>query len=131
MPLTRSSRFAFALAQNAVRRPAASPASALAAYRLLSTTARRSLAEPLNNVPLGNEPINKTANAPDYLGKGQFGNKAPPLGSGMASAGDEPGKEVDPYKDGPSALDKAAHLFFFTEIIRGAYKTIACGWNSC
>ena len=25
----------------------------------------------------------------------------------------------DPYKGGPSAIDKAVHLFFFTEIIRG------------
>jgi NADH dehydrogenase (ubiquinone) Fe-S protein 8 len=32
---------------------------------------------------------------------------------------DARGKEVDPYKDGPGALDKAVHLFFFTEIIRG------------
>ncbi len=29
------------------------------------------------------------------------------------------GNEIDPYKNGPSALDKAVHLFFFTEIIRG------------
>ncbi len=29
------------------------------------------------------------------------------------------GTEVDPYKDGPSALDKAVHIFFFTEIVRG------------
>ncbi|GJJ07242.1 hypothetical protein Clacol_001442 [Clathrus columnatus] len=28
---------------------------------------------------------------------------------------------VNPYKDGPSALDKAAHLFFFTEIARGLW----------
>lgn len=26
---------------------------------------------------------------------------------------------VNPYKNGPSALDKAAQLFFFTEIVRG------------
>ena len=26
---------------------------------------------------------------------------------------------MDPYKNGPSALDKAAELFFFTEILRG------------
>ena len=35
------------------------------------------------------------------------------------TAADEPGKDYDPYKDGPSAIDKAVHLFFFTEIIRG------------
>ena len=27
----------------------------------------------------------------------------------------------NPYAGGPSALEKAAHLFFFTEIIRGTY----------
>ena len=32
---------------------------------------------------------------------------------------DANGNEVNPYKNGPSALDKAVHLFFFTEIIRG------------
>ncbi len=37
------------------------------------------------------------------------------------SAADEVGKDYDPYKDGPSAIDKAVHLFFFTEIIRGPY----------
>jgi hypothetical protein len=29
-------------------------------------------------------------------------------------------RDVNPYKDGPSAIDKAVHLFFFTEILRGA-----------
>jgi NADH dehydrogenase (ubiquinone) Fe-S protein 8 len=27
--------------------------------------------------------------------------------------------EGDPYRRGPSAIDKAVHLFFFTEILRG------------
>ncbi|KAJ7129353.1 hypothetical protein C8R44DRAFT_583731, partial [Mycena epipterygia] len=31
------------------------------------------------------------------------------------------GNEVDAYKDGPSAVDKAVHLFFFTEILRGMW----------
>ena len=35
------------------------------------------------------------------------------------------GKEVDPYKDGPGALDKAVHLFFFTEIIRGMVPVLS------
>lgn len=30
--------------------------------------------------------------------------------------------EVDPYKGGPSAIEKAVHLFFFTEIIRGRFE---------
>jgi len=32
---------------------------------------------------------------------------------------DTHGNELNPYRNGPSALDKAVHLFFFTEIIRG------------
>lgn len=32
---------------------------------------------------------------------------------------DAHGNELNPYGNGPSALDKAVHLFFFTEIIRG------------
>lgn len=32
---------------------------------------------------------------------------------------DAHGSELNPYRNGPSALDKAVHLFFFTEIIRG------------
>lgn len=34
---------------------------------------------------------------------------------------------VNPYK-GQSALDKAVHLFFFTEIIRGAYDLVSVHW---
>lgn len=30
----------------------------------------------------------------------------------------------DPYKGGQSAIDKAVHLFFFTEIIRGLFDFI-------
>ncbi|KZW03852.1 NADH-quinone oxidoreductase [Exidia glandulosa HHB12029] len=28
---------------------------------------------------------------------------------------------IDPYKGGPSAIDKAVHMFFFTEIVRGMW----------
>jgi hypothetical protein len=41
--------------------------------------------------------------------------------TGVHSARDEPGKYVNPYEGGQSALEKAAHLFFFTEIVRGAF----------
>ncbi|KAG6903401.1 hypothetical protein C0995_005424 [Termitomyces sp. Mi166 len=34
---------------------------------------------------------------------------------------DAHGNEINPYQDGPSAIDKAVHLFFFTEIIRGMW----------
>lgn len=32
---------------------------------------------------------------------------------------DAHGHELNPYRNGPSALEKAVHQFFFTEIIRG------------
>jgi NADH dehydrogenase (ubiquinone) Fe-S protein 8 len=41
--------------------------------------------------------------------------------TGPARIFDSNGKELDPYKDGPSALDKAVHYFFFTEILRGMW----------
>ncbi|KAF7332310.1 hypothetical protein MKEN_00112400 [Mycena kentingensis (nom. inval.)] len=34
---------------------------------------------------------------------------------------DAQGNEIDPYKGGPSALHKAVHLFFLTEIMRGLW----------
>ncbi len=51
--------------------------------------------------------------------------KSSRLGTGVYSARDEPGKFVNPYKGGPSALEKAAHLFFFTEIVRGSFNVAA------
>jgi NADH dehydrogenase (ubiquinone) Fe-S protein 8 len=36
-----------------------------------------------------------------------------------ALTGGGPGQYVNPYQHGPSAIDKAVHLFFFTEILRG------------
>lgn len=51
--------------------------------------------------------------------------KSPRLGTGVYSARDEPGRYVNPYQGGPSALEKAAHLFFFTEIVRGSFITVA------
>ncbi|KAH9977653.1 NADH-quinone oxidoreductase [Lactifluus volemus] len=50
--------------------------------------------------------------------------KSPRLGTGVYSARDEPGKFVNPYEGGPSALEKAAHLFFFTEIVRGMWLVL-------
>jgi NADH dehydrogenase (ubiquinone) Fe-S protein 8 len=44
-----------------------------------------------------------------------------PRGTATLDAKDEPGTTYDPYEDGPGALDKAVHLFFFTEILRGAF----------
>lgn len=76
----------------------ASAYSSLVACRLLSTTARRSRAEPVNIKRRDAFPTHRTAT----------------YATAAAS-----GKETNPYKGGPSAIDKAVHLFFFTEIVRG------------
>ncbi|KAK0206832.1 hypothetical protein DFS33DRAFT_622813 [Desarmillaria ectypa] len=34
---------------------------------------------------------------------------------------DEAGRDLNPYGQGPSAVDKAVHLFFLTEIVRGMW----------
>ena len=88
--------------------------SSLIAYRLLSTTARRSHAEPVN--------IKHRDAIPNH-------RVDPPHPHGTATY--DSGKELNPYKGGPSAIDKAVHLFFFTEIIRGeAYMYTLRRWVS-
>ena len=49
---------------------------------------------------------------PDYLRPPPV-PRSPPLNIQLES-------DIDPYHGGPSALEKAANLFFFTEIVRGA-----------
>jgi hypothetical protein len=41
---------------------------------------------------------------------------------------DGQGNEINPYKGGPSSIDKAVHLFFFTEIIRGMHTCSFSYW---
>lgn len=50
---------------------------------------------------------------PDYL-RPPPPPRSPPLNIHLET-------DVDPYHGGPSALEKAANLFFFTEIVRGTY----------
>ena len=88
---------------SASRLPSTTPLS-LVAFRLLSTTPRLQHAEP--------------AHHHDHLSSGPI--KSPSLKSGVSSAKYENSLDVNPYKGGPGALDKAAHLFFFTEIVRGS-----------
>jgi NADH dehydrogenase (ubiquinone) Fe-S protein 8 len=68
--------------------------SSAATRRLLSTTSTISYASPTNHVHSS--------------------------GHQTVAATDESGKDFNPYKDGPGAIDKAVHIFFFTEILRGA-----------
>jgi len=73
--------------------------SRLIATRTFGSSVRRTYADPL-------PPPTGTSKQPNTGATGQ--------GTGAVSH-----KYADPYKNGPSALDKAAELFFFTEILRG------------
>ncbi|KAI0033748.1 NADH-quinone oxidoreductase [Vararia minispora EC-137] len=75
--------------------------SSLIAYRLLSTTPSRLHAVP--DVP----PV-----------------KSAQIGQGSFTAANEPDKDVDPYKGGLGALDKAVHMFFLTEIMKGMWLVV-------
>ncbi|KAM5535479.1 hypothetical protein V8D89_010816 [Ganoderma adspersum] len=92
----------------AVGRVTASRSLALA-YRWHSTTPRRQQAEPLK--------------PKDHLEPG-LPIRSPGSKTASFTATDEPGKDYDPYKGGPSAIEKAVHLFFFTEIIRGMWLVL-------
>lgn len=83
---------------------------------LISTSARRSHATPV-------ESLASKQNAVDQHYKAQYAADLTATLPDLAkrSPPTNPGDDiyVDKYKGGPSALDKAVHLFFFTEIIRG------------
>jgi NADH dehydrogenase (ubiquinone) Fe-S protein 8 len=111
---------------SASRHSATLPQTTVQAIRQLSSTSRVRFATPADKLPVGSEPENPgNKPAKNVLSEHSFGQKGPPLGSGMASAGDEPGK-VKSYSEGPSALEKAVNLFFLTEIVRGTYL---CFWS--
>lgn len=90
-------------------RVAAPRTSALLAHRLISTSPCRHAVDPHA----------KRSETHDYLPE-LIEPRSPSIKTAMFTAADEPGTDFNPYKDGPSAIDKAVHLFFFTEIIRGA-----------
>jgi hypothetical protein len=79
------------------------PTSTLIARRLLSSSsaARAAHVDP-------SRPQHK-----DYLPE-----PSAPKSPSMSAA--YPGEDTNPYHGGPSAIEKAVHLFFFTEIVRGA-----------
>ncbi|KAI9000802.1 NADH dehydrogenase Fe-S protein 8 [Trametes punicea] len=93
---------------------AAGPFSRLAAGRV--TTSRLALVQRWNSTA-PRDPL-LTKKHKDHL-EPEVPFRSPP--ARIYTAADEPGKDYDPYKDGPSAIDKAVHLFFFTEIIRGMW----------
>ncbi|KAJ8503175.1 hypothetical protein ONZ45_g11089 [Pleurotus djamor] len=80
------------------------PRTALIARRLISTSTP-ACAEPLRHIPRDGLVSDLDTKVNRMRGHAE-----------AAAAGD-----IDPYKGGPSAIDKAVHLFFFTEILRGMW----------
>ena len=76
-----------------LRAPRLTPMAAALSIRSFATTPRRLQAEPVRD------------------------HQHPPRNPHQAAA--EFKADVNPYKGGPSAVDKAVHLLFFTEILRG------------
>ena len=109
MSLLRTLATAGPSARVVAARVAAPRTSALLARRLISTSPCRHAVDPHT----------KRTETHDYLPE-LIEPRSPGIKTAMYTAADEPGTDFDPYKDGPSAIDKAVHLFFFTEIIRGA-----------
>ncbi|KAL0949244.1 hypothetical protein HGRIS_009322 [Hohenbuehelia grisea] len=100
-------RVAFAIGQRlATPRTFSTVQHSLLARRLLSTS-RPSAAEHVRYG--GHEPLHSD------LSQRILHRETP------APRYDAQGNEIDPYKGGPSAIDKAVHLFFFTEILRGMW----------
>lgn len=66
--------------------------------------------------PAFESPHSQTHEVPHIAGHNV---KSPGLENYMAGADKVPGAVVNPYKDGPSALDKAMTSFLFTELVRG------------
>ncbi|TFK55603.1 Ndufs8, NADH:ubiquinone oxidoreductase 23 kd subunit [Heliocybe sulcata] len=63
-------------------------------------------------------PSRRAEPVPDHLAMPP--TRSPP-DTGNLMAHNEPDKHIDPYKNGPGAIDKAVHIFFFTEILRGMW----------
>ena len=84
--------------------------SSLIAFRMLSTTPRLLHAEPIHVK-------HQNTFSPEHLDPTKS-----PANTGTYSAAQDPSKFVNPYKGKQGAVDKAVHLFFFTEIIRGALE---------
>ncbi|KII95011.1 hypothetical protein PLICRDRAFT_33839 [Plicaturopsis crispa FD-325 SS-3] len=84
--------------------------SRVVAHRLLSTSAPR-------RAEMSEEVRNSSSNPQNTM------RSAIRVQQGTANytARDEPGVDLSHFRDSQSAIDKAVHLFFFTEILRGMW----------
>ncbi|KAG5654608.1 hypothetical protein H0H81_011583 [Sphagnurus paluster] len=85
--------------------------SAILTHRLLSTSAR-ALAQHAQG------PATSTSH--DGLSSA-VGERSHRHGTAPEPKFDSYGRELNPYENGPTSIDKAVHLFFFTEILRGMW----------
>ena len=94
-----------------------SPSTLQRSVRILMLTRRSYATNSIN--PEGSEsPITRKDGIPPI---GSNTVKSPGLENALAGPEKLPGVHVNPYKDGPSALDKAMTSFLFTELIRGEW----------
>lgn len=86
--------------------------------RILTVTARQCLSNNPRRL-ISSSSCSRTRHAPYPNLQSDLDEK---VNRNRAHAAQEHGSldpAVDPYKNGPSAIDKAVHLFFLTEILRG------------
>lgn len=83
--------------------------------RILVMRTRRYATNP-STKPALEFPDSQTKRVP-HIAENQI--KSPGLENAMAGPQKLEGNVTNPYKDGPSALDKAMTMFLFTELVRG------------
>ncbi len=135
---SRASPLRMALATPSSASASSSSSAIQSQLRLLSTSAVRRLATPTNDVSTHTGRANVTGPA---LLKSDPHAGVPPATQAptLTSAHSHPPRRPD-YSKGPSAIDKAASLFFFTEILRGMWivlenfceyiRRFACGLHT-
>lgn len=96
----------------------AGPSSRIAQNRLAAVGAQSLLARRmLSQTPRLLAQAPKHSDVVDHLGATPQ-VRSPPLNAAFVPGSQSTG-DINPYKGGPSAIEKAVHLFFFTEILRG------------
>ena len=134
-PLAIASFATRAATANAARSAQAARFAPLATMsrRALSTTAARwhrpSHPSYLATPSSGPQQINASRNdaPPQTIEPGSDKNTPGALPSAGTPENAEAAEKWPDYSKGPSALDKAAQLFFFTEIVRGESISMECG----
>jgi hypothetical protein len=104
-------------ASSSLRRPIAASPSSLSLAR--SRTPVRFLATPSTGPQTVSSGPIKTPNPLDASSKTDLDSGSRHSGESQPGSGSSSAIKYPDYSKGPSALDKASQLFFFTEIVRG------------